>query len=208
MIRTKRELKFYIMADYMMNRGCFKPSLSTRLRNLLMPDYIMKYLIAMRYACYYTSKNYGLLSKMRALYWGYVQRKLGVKLGFSIAKDAFGYGLLIPHYGTIVVGGGTKFGNYCVLHTSTCITHGSTRVGDAFYLSTGAKVVGSISLGNNVTIAANSLVNRSFTDDNVLLAGIPSVVKKEIYKSWIDRDGDLFKDRVRQIEELKVKMSI
>lgn len=53
-IRTKKELKFYILADRMMNRGCFKYSLARRLKNLLSPDYIMDYLEEMRKFSYYS----------------------------------------------------------------------------------------------------------------------------------------------------------
>lgn len=53
MIRTKKELKFYIMADRMMNRGYFKPSFVQRLKNILLPDYTMQYLETMRKLSYY-----------------------------------------------------------------------------------------------------------------------------------------------------------
>lgn len=33
MIKSKKELSFYIMADSMMNRGYFKPSLKERVKN-------------------------------------------------------------------------------------------------------------------------------------------------------------------------------
>lgn len=54
MIHSKKELDFYIKADYMMNRGYFKPSFKQRLKNILFPDYIMQYLIAMRKVAYYS----------------------------------------------------------------------------------------------------------------------------------------------------------
>lgn len=53
MIKSKKELEFYIMADYMMNRGYFKPSLKQRIKNFLFPDYIMQYIISMRKVAYY-----------------------------------------------------------------------------------------------------------------------------------------------------------
>ena len=55
MIYSKKELDFYIKADYMMNRGYFKPSFKQRLKNILFPDYIMQYLIAMRKVAYYSN---------------------------------------------------------------------------------------------------------------------------------------------------------
>lgn len=41
------------MADYMMNRGYFKPSLKQRIKNFLFPDYIIQYIISMRKVAYY-----------------------------------------------------------------------------------------------------------------------------------------------------------
>ena len=41
--------------------------------------------------------------------------------------NSLGYGAVIPHYGTIVVNGDARLGNYCVLHTSTCIAGGGGR---------------------------------------------------------------------------------
>lgn len=57
--------------------------------------------------------------------------RLSRKLGFSIGYDVFDYGLVIPHYGTIVVGNTNRIGPYAVLHTSTCITDTGRRIGQA-----------------------------------------------------------------------------
>lgn len=124
-IQSKKQLKFYILADRMINRGCFRFTLKQKLLHLFHRDYIMDYLKALRKTEYYINTK-----KTRTIgYCIYRLRlmKLGVKLGFSISPNVFGYGLLIPHYGTIVVGNGNKIGNYAVLHTSTCITAGKNK---------------------------------------------------------------------------------
>lgn len=54
MIHTKKELKFYIQADRMMNRGVFEYSFVQKVKNLLHPDRIMSYLEAMRKVSYYS----------------------------------------------------------------------------------------------------------------------------------------------------------
>lgn len=59
-IQTKKELKFYMQADYLMNRGKWKPSLLTRIKEFVSPDYIHKYLVYMRKTNYYS--NFPLLS--------------------------------------------------------------------------------------------------------------------------------------------------
>lgn len=53
MIETKKELEFYLKADLMMNRGAFKKSLKVRLKDIIVPDYIMEYLKCLRKAEYY-----------------------------------------------------------------------------------------------------------------------------------------------------------
>ncbi len=116
MIRNKNELSFYIQADRMINRGSFKPSWHDRLHSIIFPDYIMQFLLCMRKADYYANTK-GVISLFLSNYYGLRQRKLGIKLGVYIARDVCGYGLVIPHYGTILVGGGNTIGKYTVLHT-------------------------------------------------------------------------------------------
>ena len=100
-------------------------------------------------------------------------------MGFTIGYDVFGYGLTIPHYGTIVVGSSNKIGNYSVLQTSTCISNNGKIIGDGLYCATGVKMTSSIILGNNISVGANSLVNKSFESGNALIGGVPAKFIKE-----------------------------
>lgn len=200
MIHSKKELAFYIKADYMMNRGYFKPSLKQRLKNLIFPDYIMQFLVSMRKVAYYQHRG-GislLINKIRF-------KKLSRKLGFSIGPNVFGYGLVIPHWGTIVVGDSNRIGNYCVLHTSTCITDNKKEIGDALYVSAGSIITSKITLGNNVSIGAKSLVNKSFNNENILLTGSPASIKKQ-RPAWYIEEGKSHKERVFAIEKLKASL--
>lgn len=204
MIRTKKELEFYIKADYMMNRGYFKPSIIRKLKNLISPDYIMNFLVCMRKVAYYSSiKRGGILLMIYKMKF----KRLSLKLGFSIDPHVFGYGLVIPHYGTIVIGENNRVGNYAVLHTSTCITARSKKIGDNFYLSTGAKVTTGDDIGNNVMVSANSVVTKGFPEGNVLLVGSPAQVKKYI-PGWYEYQGGSGIIKVNAIEKLKQQMSV
>lgn len=140
-------------------------------------------------------------------YYYALYNRISKKLGFSIGYNVFGYGLVIPHYGTIVVGGNNRCGNYCVLHTSTCITGNGKVIGDAFYLSTGAKVTSKVVLGDNVSVGANSVVNKSVIDGNVMIAGAPAKVIKSTV-AWYIRDGESFSSKVNAIENLRQKMKL
>lgn len=53
-ICTKKELAFYKKADYMMRCGKWKPSFITRIKEIIFPDRIYKYLVFMRKANYYS----------------------------------------------------------------------------------------------------------------------------------------------------------
>lgn len=203
MIRTEQELEFYIRADYMMNRGYFKPSFKQRLREFFFPDYIMDYLISMRKVDYYSNRGGYLLVINKIKF-----RRLSVKLGFSIPPGVFGYGLILPHYGTIVVGPNNKIGNYAVLHTSTCITDRSKSIGDNFYLSTGAKVITGDDLGPNIMVSANSVVAKGVPEGNVLLVGAPATVKKEAPAWYEYQNAQRIKKKIETIEILKVQMGI
>lgn len=133
--------------------------------------------------------------------------RLSRKLGFSIGFDACDYGLVIPHHGTIVVGNTNRIGPYAVLHTSTCITDTGRKIGKGLSLSTGAKITGGEVLGDHITVAANSVVTRSFPEWNALLVGIPAFKKKE-YPDWYSSLTGEWKRRVDEVENLKTKMGI
>ena len=202
MIKSKKELSFYIMADTMMNKGYFRPSLKERIKRFFVEDDILTFLRLMRKCQYYSQ-----LGGVKYIFYRIKYSKLSKKLGFSIGYDTFGYGLVIPHYGTIVVGSSNKCGNYCVLHTSTCITDNGKTIGNAFYLSTGAKVTSKIEIGDNVSVGANSVVNKSFKEGNIMIAGAPARQIKPM-DAWYIRDGKSYVDKVKAVESLKIKMEL
>lgn len=202
MINSKDLLRFYIMADTMMNKGVFHYTTLEKIKRFFLPDYIMLFLKCLRCSEYYYNTKEKLAHRLMYVYYQIRTEKLGMKLGFTIPKNVFGYGLVIPHHGTIVVGGGNTIGNYCVLHTSICITAGKKQIGDAFYVSTGAKVIHDVCIPDNVSVGANSLVTSSVSRENTLLVGCPAAIKKEM-QSWYIRDGSEFNRRHDECERLK-----
>lgn len=204
-IRNRKELRFYIAADMMMNRGKFKWSWKDRLKHIVAPDYIMRYLKSLRYVQYLAEASHlHPLSLCQYVYHRLRYRKLGYKLGFSIGYKSLGYGAGIPHYGTIVVGEESRIGNYAVLHSCTCVTGTGHEIGNAFYISTGAKVISRVRIGDNVTLGANSVTNKDIPD-NCMAAGIPARVIKPS-EPWYIRDGNKFTSRASAVEALRIKI--
>lgn len=114
-------------------------------------------------------------------YWFRMQlKRKGRKLGFSIPINVFGPGLSIAHEGTIVINSRARIGSNCIIHV--CVNIGSApqdssaapRIGNNCYLAPGAKLYGDIVIGNNVAIGANAVVNKSFSEDNQTIAGVPA----------------------------------
>lgn len=74
------------------------------------------------------------------------------------------YGIFIPP---------TEIGSNCSVQTGVVLSYGVRRIGNDVLIGSGAKIVGPITIGNNVLIAPNSLV---ITDvpDNCTVAGVPA----------------------------------
>jgi serine O-acetyltransferase len=97
-----------------------------------------------------------------------------------------GEGLFIPHsLGTVI--GATKIGKNCTLFQGVTLgakyadleftEESRPIVLDNVTIGAGAKVLGGITIGNNVIIAANSLVINSIPD-NVTVVGVPATIYK------------------------------
>ncbi len=107
---------------------------------------------------------------------GIFQRFVQIFVGVYISPDAeIGPGLVIhTPYGIIV--GPNKIGSYCTIQNGVVIAAGTRGIGDNVYFGAGAKVMGGAKIGNNVVVAANSLV---LTDvpDNMTVLGVPARIR-------------------------------
>lgn len=141
--------------------------------------------------------NMGYPKILRLLY-EFLFRRYARSLGYSIPVNVFGPGLAIPHRGTIVVNGFAKIGKNCRIHVCTNIgaqfgtACDAPVIGDNVYIGPGAKIFGKIVIGDNVVIAANAVVNKSFPQGNITLAGIPArIVSDGTSERGIIRGADL-----------------
>ncbi len=115
----------------------------------------------------------------------FIQRFVELATGISIPPTVeIGKGLLIEHFGGIVVNSGTKIGEFCTL--SHQVTIGTKRprgkapvLGNNVYVCAGAKVLGDIAIGDNSIIGANAVVLDSCPAESIM-AGIPAKVVKRI----------------------------
>jgi serine O-acetyltransferase len=104
---------------------------------------------------------------------------LGTFLGFSIPLNVFGPGLCIAHKGTIVVNQSARIGENCRIHVCTNIGAGrngfsAPQIGNNVYIGPGAKIFGDIVIADDIAIGANSVVNKSFHEKGISIAGSPA----------------------------------
>lgn len=106
--------------------------------------------------------------------------------GIEIHPGArIGKGFFIDHGMSVVIGETTIIGGNVTLYQG--VTLGGTgkergkrhpTIGNNVVVSTGAKVLGNISIGNNVNIGANAVVIRSVPDDCTVV-GVPGRIAKK-----------------------------
>lgn len=167
MIKTKKDLKEYMEAarkQLGVNRKYPRP----------FTDEIWRYEIYLRKYEYYLNTQKKILS----IWYKIVLHKLGVKLGIGIAPNVCGKGLSIAHYGCIEINDKAKIGNNLRIHEG--VTVGASGgdapvIGNNVFLGTGCKVIGAISIANDVTIGANAVVVKSILEAGVTYAGVPAV---------------------------------
>lgn len=176
MIQSKADYKFYLEED--------RKALNKK-RKFPIPfieDEVWKFQRLMRKIEYIKNCKGSLYKPYRYLLM-VRYKKMSIRLGFTIPINCFGYGLGIAHYGTIVINSKVKIGNYCRIHTSTNIGGSDENVptiGNYVFIAPGAKLFGKIRIADGVEVGANSVVNKSFEEPCVVIAGAPAKVVKKL----------------------------
>jgi serine O-acetyltransferase len=103
------------------------------------------------------------------------------KIEISFDVDIKG-GFYIGHFGYIVVNPTVKIGSNCNISQGCVIgeggrgsLRGTPVIGSQVYIAPGAKIFGPITVGDNVAVGANAVVNDSIPD-NAVVVGIPGKI--------------------------------
>ena len=141
--------------------------------------YIWKYIKTLRYSEYYLSKK-NIWHKLMFMWGLHRLRKISRITGFQIPPGTIGPGITIWHWGPIIVNPAARIGKNCTLNPMVIIGHkkpgeAAPQIGDNVFIGGGAKIIGAIHIGNNVTIAPNAVVVKDI-EDNCIVGGIPCKV--------------------------------
>ncbi len=137
---------------------------------------------------YYYSNNFRCQCKIRRAlltknkYIKHLKlQKLERKFGILIGDNAqIGNGFSICHFEGIVIGGKVKIGDNCNIYQQVTIGQKNNKyplIGDDVTLYPGCKVIGGITIGNNVKIAPNAVVINNIPDNSIAV-GIPARIIK------------------------------
>lgn len=186
MILSKKDYLHYLERDRITSQ--IKSTFS--IRNILFPKYEWQFIKSLRWLEYCDNVLKHKFFGGGILLWliaKYRFRKISIRLGYSIPINVFGPGLSLPHHGTLIVSNRAKIGENCRIHVGVNIGAHKDKapiIGDNVYIGPGAILFGDIKIGNNVSIGANATVNKSFAQNNIVIAGTPARVVKENSKSW------------------------
>ena len=93
-----------------------------------------------------------------------------------------GKNFVIDHFGGIIISGFATFGDNCRIRNGVVVglSHVEDRcapsIGSNVDIGAGAKLLGRITIGNNVLVGANSVVLCN-VPDNSIAVGVPALVK-------------------------------
>jgi serine O-acetyltransferase len=137
---------------------------------------LIHFQILLRKAEYYENCRKDILGQLILVMLKVRLLRLSTNLGLTIPRHVFGPGLSIAHWGSIVVHPNVRIGKNCRIHSGVNIGVFNGRcpsIGDNVYIGPGAKLYGGITVGDNVTIGANAVVNKD-VPGNVTVGGMPA----------------------------------
>ena len=180
MIKSKEDLRAYLKADQAMYK---KPN-RLFIKWLTRSDeyYIRAFMVALRHYEYWLNKKRNILQQIPYLFWWWSYRRLKLKSNIYIYPNVVGPGFYPVHAGFMRLGKYVKIGRNCSVlpmvvigknHPGPC----HIEIGDNCLINIGATIIGPITIGNNVTIGAVSVVTKD-VPDNAVVAGVPAKVIK------------------------------
>ena len=118
-------------------------------------------------------------SKLTAYFWRRKKNNLGSRLGLQIYAGTCARGLHIWHYGSVIISGDAVVGENCTIHGQACIgSDGASDVapvlGKNVDIGVGAKIIGAVTLADDIRIGAGAVVVKSCEIPGATLVGVPA----------------------------------
>jgi len=172
MIKSKKDFYYYLEADQIALG-------KKRRRPQIFGDEIWKFQILLRKIEYYLNCKKSIIFKPILLLLRFRFHYLSIKLGFIIPINVCGPGLNIAHIGTVIISSNAKIGDNCRIHAGVSVGvnlggNEAPTIGNNVYIGPGAKIFGGIEIADSIAIGANAVVNKSFKESGISIAGVPA----------------------------------
>ncbi len=170
MVKTKEDLNRYLLADKVaMGR--------TEKHPRLLGDRIWRFQILYRRCEYHFNNRDHLLHKV--LYGiDYLRfKKKCMMLNSEFPLNVFQEGLVIWHGQNIIVNPNVRVGKNFSISASCCIGHAhdlTPVIGNNVTMMIGSKVLGGITIADDVTIGADALVIKDIAESYTTVGGVPA----------------------------------
>lgn len=170
MITTFKELRYYLVADAIMSR-----TQATFIQRLFHNNKRSKFLRTLRIVEWLHNtykKPFHWWKLLPLCYYSNKLDRLSYQCGFNIPLNTLGYGVNIPHHGSITINPHTRLGNYCAIMNNVVIgDSGQKNIGNGVLIGSNTVILKDICIANGCQIAAMSLINKSIDKSNSLWGG-------------------------------------
>lgn len=183
-ITTRRQLNYWIRLDF----ESYKMEHPIAARFTYSENWeLFAYMRNLRYLEYYTNKStqYPWDKLLRGWYW-LKHRRNCKRMDIHIAANSVGPGFHMVHRGFRRCGFLAKVGGNCEILPMVLmgkkrpdLTEFQISIGNNCYIGTGVTILGPVTIGNNVTIAAGAVVTKD-VPDSCIVGGVPGkIIKKK-----------------------------
>ena len=173
MIKSKKDYRHYLECD---RRQSYRTGKNTR---LFISDPIWAWQKLYRKLEYFSN------CKSSRLYLPYLKllrfgcRHMQFQLGFQMPLNCIGPGLYVTHAGSIIINENARIGANLRINVGVVIGQNGPPsnvpvIGDNVTIEPGAKIFGKIRLADWIHIGANAVVNKSFEEPGIVIAGVPA----------------------------------
>lgn len=127
------------------------------------------------------------------------------RYGLHIGLNVSGKGLHVMHLGPILINKNVRIGENCCIHTNTALVAGGMTnktpvIGDNVVIGLGTTILGGVTIANGIAIGANSLVNKSFLEEDIGIAGNPArKISNNGRKQWERACASELKEELKKI---------
>ena len=175
-IMNKTQLKEWLESErynYGISKGLFSLIKMRITGNEL--SVIWRFQSILRYTEYHTNSHHYLRAAIFKCMYNRISNKYGLHIGINVC----GKNLRIMHLGSILTNDKCRMGENVALHINTAfvaqgVSNEAPTIGNNVVVGVGATIVGGVVLADGIAVGANALVNKSFFEEDIAIAGIPA----------------------------------